>query len=96
GRGRWRRRRGSAASRRKPPGKRRLPRGWRRSGLQKQARSFRVVSHTRARSGQECRAHGGRYEYCLPFFPFVPPEIGHPDYAEDGMPKGGHPPPAWV
>ncbi|CAM9439501.1 unnamed protein product [Ectocarpus fasciculatus] len=26
----------------------------------------------------------------------VPPEIGHPDYAEDGMPKGGNPPPAWV
>lgn len=26
----------------------------------------------------------------------VPPEIGHPDYADDGMPKGGNPPPAWV
>lgn len=26
----------------------------------------------------------------------MPPEIGRPDYAEDGMPKSGNPPPAWV
>lgn len=26
----------------------------------------------------------------------VPSEIGRPDYAEDGIPKGGNPPPAWV
>ena len=26
----------------------------------------------------------------------MPPGIGRPDYAEDGMPKSGNPPPAWV